>query len=106
LEREIGPKTKILNIYFLFSAFLLRISYFGVQKMQKVLLRVKNFFSELIIRVLNYPGFDADFRFEGNLRQNAQNKGSPCIGRSEPRAASLPGRTEEVKMQDGHGCII
>ncbi len=24
-----------------------------------------------------------------------------CIGRYKPRAASLPGRTEEMKMQDG-----
>jgi hypothetical protein len=44
--------------------------------MQKVLLRKKNFFSEFIIRVSKYPGFDADLIFEGNLRQNAQNKGS------------------------------
>jgi hypothetical protein len=28
------------------------------------------------------------------------------IGRSEPRAASLPGRTEEMKMQDGCECIV
>jgi hypothetical protein len=29
-----------------------------------------------------------------------------CIGHDEPRAASLPGRTEEMKMQDGHECIV
>jgi hypothetical protein len=29
-----------------------------------------------------------------------------CIGRSEPRAASLPGRTEEMKTQDGRECVM
>ncbi len=38
--------------------------------------------------------------------ENSAVANSYCIGHYKPRAASLPRRTEQMKMQDGHERIV
>jgi hypothetical protein len=90
-----NPQIKILNRFLLFSAFVMRISYFRVYKFQKVPSKC-NFFRLLIssiniifgcrrlylsrrlyIGIFKTPEFYAEFRYEGIIQKKYTEKDNP-----------------------------
>jgi hypothetical protein len=71
LDRDWNPKIKILNTFL--SAFVMRISYFRVKKLQEALSKEGFFLSNYSrsIWVSTNPEFYADFRSDEIIQKNA-----------------------------------